>query len=368
MTGQHRRPGSGVWPLGSLLAVLVLVLLAAVGAWAFLSGDQEGGGNPTVAGSPSAARATSDPPPSAGGSSPPSLAPSPSSSPSPDRGRLVIHGTGDVNLDPDYIPAFHAQGFGWAWSGLDGLFRGDDLTVINLECVVSNIGTPEPKEFTFRGPPEALASARDAGVEVANLGNNHAQDFGVEAMLDTRRNLVEAGIAPVGAGKDISEAMEPAVFDLNGWRVAVLGFGGVVPTDSWLAGPGDPGMASGDHIPTMVASVRAADRLADLVIVAIHWGVELDVQPRPEDVERAHAMIDAGADAIFGHHSHRLNPMGSYKGRPIFWSLGNFVWPSFSVSGSTTAVGEVVVAADGSITGRLIPAYIESSGHPVLRG
>jgi poly-gamma-glutamate synthesis protein (capsule biosynthesis protein) len=79
-------------------------------------------------------------------------------------------------------------------------------------------------------------------------------------------------------------------------------------------------------------------------------------------------MIDAGADAIFGHHSHRLQPMGRYKGRPIFWSLGNFVWPNFSVEGSTTAVAEVTVKPNGKVTGRLIPAYIESDGHPVITG
>jgi poly-gamma-glutamate synthesis protein (capsule biosynthesis protein) len=100
--------------------------------------------------------------------------------------------------------------------------------------------------------------------------------------------------------------------------------------------------------------------------VAIHWGVELDLRPRPEDVERAHAMIDAGADVIFGHHSHRLNPMSVYKDRPIFWSLGNFVWPDFSAAGSATAVAEVTVTAEERYQGRLLPARIESSGHPVL--
>jgi poly-gamma-glutamate synthesis protein (capsule biosynthesis protein) len=78
-------------------------------------------------------------------------------------------------------------------------------------------------------------------------------------------------------------------------------------------------------------------------------------------------MIDAGADIIFGHHAHRLQPMEVYEGRPIFYGLGNFVWPSFSVEGSTTAVAEAVVRPDGTIRGRLLPAYIVSDGHPVLR-
>jgi poly-gamma-glutamate synthesis protein (capsule biosynthesis protein) len=95
--------------------------------------------------------------------------------------------------------------------------------------------------------------------------------------------------------------------------------------------------------------------------------VELDTYPRQEDIERAHAMIDADADMIFGGHAHRLQPMIEYRGKPVFYSLGNFVWPSTSVAGSTTGVAEVVVRPDGTIKGRLLPAYIEQSGHPVLR-
>lgn len=78
-------------------------------------------------------------------------------------------------------------------------------------------------------------------------------------------------------------------------------------------------------------------------------------------------MIDAGADVIFGHHAHRLQPMDTYRGRPIFYGLGNFVWPNLSDEGSTTAVARVVVTPAGRISGRLLPAFITSPGHPVLR-
>lgn len=118
----------------------------------------------------------------------------------------------------------------------------------------------------------------------------------------------------------------------------------------------------------MVEAVEAADELADLVIVVIHWGVELDLEPRPEDIERAEAMIDAGADMIFGHHAHRLQPLEFIDGKPVAWSLGNFVWPNLSHAGSTTAVVRVVVSPGGSIDACLIPAFIESRGHPVLNG
>jgi poly-gamma-glutamate capsule biosynthesis protein CapA/YwtB (metallophosphatase superfamily) len=281
---------------------------------------------------------------------------------------LVIHGTGDVNLDPGYIPALTANGWDHAWSGLDGLFVEDDLTVINLECAPSHRGSPEPKEFVFRCPPEALPSLARNGVEVANLGNNHSGDYGKEALVDGRGQLIAAGVAPVGAGQDLAEAGEPAVLEINGWKVAVVGFGGVSPGDHWYAAADRPGMRSGDHIDQMVEAVAAADEIADIVVVSIHWGVELDTTPRHEDVERARAMIEAGADAIFGHHPHRMQHYEIIDGAAVFWSLGNFVWPSFSVAGSTTGVARVVVSPDGEIEACLIPAYIERHGHPVLTG
>ncbi len=284
----------------------------------------------------------------------------------PPKGSVVIQGTGDVNLDPTYIPALAENGYDYAWTGLDGLFLEDDLTVINLECAPSDIGTPEPKEFVFRCPTESLLSLAPAGVEVANMGNNHSGDYGKNALVDGRTQLAEAGVAPVGAGADVDDAGEPAVFEINGWTVAVVGFGGVVPHQGWLATEARPGMRDGDDIPSMVAAVEAAAAMADIVVVAIHWGVELDTEPRPEDVERAEAMIAAGADVIFGHHAHRLQPLEMVNDAAVFWGLGNFVWPRHSQAGSTTAVGRVVVTPDGDIEACLIPAFIESPGQPVL--
>lgn len=299
----------------------------------------------------------------------PTSAPTPEPAPTPpSRGRLMIHGTGDVSLDPSYIPNLSTQGYGYAWSGLEDLFREDDLTVVNLECPVSDLGTPVPKEFSFRCDPAALPAARRAGVDVANLANNHGGDYGPEALLDSRRRLREARIAPVGVGRNVAQATRPVIIETKGWRIAVLGFGGVIPSPAWIAAENAPGMADGDSIENMTRAVRAADRRADLVIVTVHWGTELSTAPSPDDVERAHAMIDAGADAIFGHHAHRLQPLEHYKGRPIAYGLGNFVWPSFSHEGATTAVARVVVTPSGKMRGRLVPAFIEDHGHPVLTG
>jgi poly-gamma-glutamate capsule biosynthesis protein CapA/YwtB (metallophosphatase superfamily) len=334
--------------------LLVIVLLGAAGfAFRQQIGDLFGPDDSAVA--------RPSPPPI------PTFSPSPTPTEEPKR-RLTIHGTGDVNVDPSYIGTYASQGYEYAWSGLDGLFEDDDLTVINLECAVATGGTPLDKEFTFRGPPESLPPMREAGVEVANLGNNHAYDFGPDALMETIRHLRDNDIAPIGAGATQEKALKPAVFEIKGWRVAVVGLDQVVdPFPAAIATEDKPGTAAGHDTDLMIEAIERADRRADLVLVTIHWGVELDTAPRPEQVELGHRFIDAGADAVFGHHSHRLQPLDHYKGRPIFWGLGNFVWPNFSPAGAITAVARVVIRPNGRVRGTLLPAFIEAPGHPVLR-
>jgi poly-gamma-glutamate synthesis protein (capsule biosynthesis protein) len=274
-----------------------------------------------------------------------------------------------VSLDPSYVPNLRQYGYAYAFSGMNGMFLRDDLTVINLECPASHIGMRVPKEFNFECDPAALPATKAAGVDVANQGNNHAWDYGPDALLDSRRNIESAGLASVGSGKDPAQAEQPAFFDVKGWRIAVVGIDEVLdPDPAEVAAPGHPGTACGHDVACMVAEIRGAASKADLVIVAIHWGVELDTQPEGYQVEQAKQFVDAGADVIFGGHSHRLQPLQFSEGKPVFYSLGNFVWPHLSEEGSRTAVAEVRVAPDGRITARMLPAYIASSGHPVLSG
>jgi poly-gamma-glutamate synthesis protein (capsule biosynthesis protein) len=284
-----------------------------------------------------------------------------SPSPTPDASKpIVVHATGDVNLDPSDLGLLR-EGYEAPWTGVRDLFRSDDVSIINLECAAGDGGAKVPdKEFNFRCP-RGFAAMRTSGVDVANQANNHSLDFGPEAMLNGRANLTDAGIAPVGAGRNVVEANSAAILDVRGTKIAVLGFGGVIPFRDWLATPTRAGMSDGDDIPSMVSAVKTADAIADYVFVAIHWGAERETKPQAGDVERAHAMIDAGADGIFGHHAHRLQPLETYKKRPIFYGLGNFVWPR----PGPTAVAEVVIEPEGKIVGCLLPGRTVG-GRPVL--
>lgn len=291
----------------------------------------------------------------------------PTTTTAPPRGTLVIHGVGDVNVDPSYIPALAVEGYGHAWGGVAEVFGGDDLTVVNLECPVATVGAPADKAFTFRCDPAALREMAAAGVDVAGQANNHVLDYGVEAMLESRDLLLAAGIAPVGTGIDAEAAYSPHLVEISGWKVAVLGFSGPRGSSAWPATEDRPGMADARDPEAMNAAIVAAAEVADLVVVTVHWGVELDEVPRADQLSRAEGMVAAGADIIFGHHAHRLQPMTMHDGAAIFWGLGNFVWPRLSAAGSTTAVAEVVVSPDGEISQAcLIGATIVSSGRPEL--
>jgi poly-gamma-glutamate capsule biosynthesis protein CapA/YwtB (metallophosphatase superfamily) len=148
--------------------------------------------------------------------------------------------------------------------------------------------------------------------------------------------------------------------------VGVVGAGEVIDPEAQVAVGDEIGTSVGHDFRRALGAIREAAANAHLVIVVIHWGLELDTEPREYQVAEAQRMIDAGADIIFGSHAHRRQPMDTYEGTPIFYALGNFVWPRFSAEGSVTAVARVVVRPDGQIRGRLLPATIVSDGHPEL--
>jgi len=281
--------------------------------------------------------------------------------PAAGRGRLVVNGTGDVRTDPGWYTSYSQL-----FTGLGGLFREDDLTVVNLECAPSWRGRPVPKNFNFRCDPATIGHFAAAGVEVATLANNHALDYGVPGLLDGIENVWNGGVAEVGAGRNQLDAREPALFEVDGWRVAVVGLAGFVEFGWNIAGSDRPGLANGYDLATMTDAVRRADEIADVVVVAIHWGNEGVFVQNASQTTRGRALIDAGADVVFGHHPHRLQPLEWYRGRPIFYSLGNFNWPRLSVASADTAVGQAVFTADGGVAACFLDATIVAHGRPVL--
>jgi poly-gamma-glutamate capsule biosynthesis protein CapA/YwtB (metallophosphatase superfamily) len=201
-----------------------------------------------------------------------------------------------------------------------------DLFVLNLECAISDRGDPWPdptKAFFFRAPPVAVEVLQHLGVSCVTLANNHALDFGAEALLDTFHHLAEGGIAWVGAGATEAGARAPVVLSAAGLRVGVIGI-----TDhpaSFAAGAGRPGVAFADlrsHgcVPPWVLGVtRGLD--ADVVLVTPHWGPNMVVEPVPHVRAASAALRSAGATIVAGHSAHLFHGVVDH----ILYDLGDFI-------------------------------------------
>jgi poly-gamma-glutamate capsule biosynthesis protein CapA/YwtB (metallophosphatase superfamily) len=201
-----------------------------------------------------------------------------------------------------------------------------DLVVLNLECCISERGRrweAPGKPFYFRAPPRAVELLVLLGTDCVTLANNHALDYGFDALADTLGHLAAAGIATVGAGADLEQARRPAVLAAGGLRVAVLG-----ATDhpaDFAAGPDRSGVAFADlgrQVPGWLAGlVREASAQADVTLVTPHWGPNMTAAPVRHVRRAADALADAGATLIAGHSAHVPHGVG---GR-VLYDLGDFL-------------------------------------------
>jgi poly-gamma-glutamate capsule biosynthesis protein CapA/YwtB (metallophosphatase superfamily) len=245
------------------------------------------------------------------------------------------------------------------------IFLGADLLAGNLECVITDVGTPEPKAYVFRAPPQAAESLRLAGFDVVSLANNHSLDYGIDGLADMLPRLREAGIASVGAGADDVAAHAPAIFVRNELRIAFLAYVDVpiegrtgFDTMTWRAGPFKPGVAWA-HIDAIRQDVKAARALADIVVVFMHFGLEGRREASTSQQMQARAAIDAGAALVIGAHAHVLQPVESYNGGLIAYSLGNFVFDGFAMPANHSAIMDATLTAHGVVDLKWIPVVLE---------
>ncbi|MDR1186770.1 MAG: CapA family protein [Bifidobacteriaceae bacterium] len=245
---------------------------------------------------------------------------------------------------------------------VSGHLAAADIAFGNLETAVSDRGAPIAKMYTFGAPASAAASLAEAGLDVLSLANNHFGDYGPDASADTVEAVAAAGLVGVGAGLNPAEPWAAKVVEAgpDGYapaRIAFLAFTDVTP-ESFPPTGAPVGNAYTEELAVMVDAVAAARGLADHLVVSAHWGIEREFEPSELQVAQAHALVDAGAQVVLGHHPHVIEGVEFYNGALIVYSMGNFVFAPGSAAGRDTYVLDFALTPDGVRDVAAYPALI----------
>jgi poly-gamma-glutamate capsule biosynthesis protein CapA/YwtB (metallophosphatase superfamily) len=228
-----------------------------------------------------------------------------------------------------------AEGPGRPLRGVREVLSDADLAIVNLECIIASGGEPADKgernPYYYRGRPELVRVLTEAGIDVASVGNNHAGDYGPDAMSEAIEILRKAGVDPVGGGRNVNEAMAPVFRKVGDTVVAFIAMDmtqrkvGATPT---RGGPhfvweGDPTAV----VQRVREQVHLARQYAHLVFFVTHWGFNYDEEPSDEHRELAKRLIrEAGIDALLGSSAHQLQGMEVIDGKPVIYDAGNLLF------------------------------------------
>lgn len=239
---------------------------------------------------------------------------------------------GDVMLGRLVNEALKERPPEYPWGNTLPLLRGADFRLCNLECAISDDGQPwsaSPKEFHYRSDAKNVAVLLAAKVDAVSLANNHALDFGYDALLDMLEILDKAGIAHAGAGRTLKDAERAAALEILGTKIGIIAFTDNEP--GWEATSDRPGTF---YVPVDLEDKRAkrflelvkeTKKRSDLLVVSAHWGPNWGYEPVPRHVPFAHAVVDAGADVVFGHSAHVFRAVEIYRSHPVVYSAGDFI-------------------------------------------
>jgi len=226
---------------------------------------------------------------------------------------VTITATGDCTLgvtqtqsyDGSFDAYYDSYGEDYFFDGVRDIFEEDDLTLVNLECVLSTATERVEKTFNLKGSPEYVGILTGSSVEACSMGNNHTYDYGEEGFQETKSVLEEAGITYAYSGQSGMYVTD------DGVKVGVVSASLLSQSQEKL-----------DIMEEEIQSLR--DEGAELVIACCHWGIEREYYPNDYQQETAHSLIDAGADLVIGNHPHVLQGVEIYEGKVICYSLGNF--------------------------------------------
>ncbi len=273
---------------------------------------------------------------------------------------LTITAVGDVMLGGSATPELEKYGYDYPFEKTKYLLLESDIVFANLEGPLTTRGKEIiEKKYKFRAQPQKVAPAlKKAGINVVSLANNHTLDYGEQGLLDTMAALDENGIAYAGAGKNNIHARVPAILEVKNIKIALLAYSLTFPEEFW-AKHNTAGTAFGHQVHVKEDITRAGN-LADVVIVSFHWGREATTELRPYQITLGRAAIDAGASVVLGHHPHVLQAVERYKQGVILYSLGNYVFGSYSKKATRSVIAQLTLKNKRLTALQLIPINVNN--------
>lgn len=289
-------------------------------------------------------------------------------------GTVTFTFAGDILFDPAYaiFATYRQRGAQIEQCIGESLLeemRAADVMMINNEFPYSDRGAPlADKMYTFRAAPESVSVLHDMGVDIVSLANNHAYDYGEDAFLDTLDTLEQAGIAYVGAGRNLEEAVQPIYYLLGESKIAVLSATQIerTPSPHTVGATEDtPGVFRCLETELLVEKIREAKEECDFVIVYLHWGTESTPELDWRQRDDAPLYVEAGADIIIGDHPHCLQEIGYIDGVPVVYSLGNF-W--FNSRTQDSCIVKMTLSENGIQSLQFVPCLQSGCSVSLLEG
>ena len=259
---------------------------------------------------------------------------------------IELVAVGDIMLGGTAEEIMLREGFSYPFTQIQPLLSDADIVIGNLEGPLTTLCQSPledgDKEYLFRSLPDGVAPAlKRAGFNLLNLANNHILDYGVEGMQQTMQSLKRYKIRYVGAGKNRQQARRGTIMQTRSGSVGFLSYSLTFPESFW-ATEDRPGTAFG-HKEQIQQDITRLKSQADVVVVSFHWGREKTTELRPYQPDLGRAAIDAGASLVIGHHPHVLQAFERYRNGLIMYSLGNFVFGSYSPDAQYSVIARVIL-------------------------
>lgn len=241
--------------------------------------------------------------------------------------KITLVAVGDMALFGDCTKIINENGTDFLFLNITSNLKGSDIVFGNLECPLSNKGTPNLNKINFCGTVEAIKGLKHCGFNVLSLANNHICDYGKEAFFDTINLIKENRINYIGAGYNLDNARLPVAMEIKGTKVLFLGYSCMTTHGQNYALKNQFGVVP-LNMKLIEEDLMKARKRTDFIIVSLHWGIEGYHYPSPKQIKIAHQIIDLGANLILGHHPHVIQGLEVYNKGIIAYSLGNFIFPN----------------------------------------